>query len=317
MRWRSHVGVGDPASPGPLPLDDGGVVVATAHDLALLDADGNERARTVLPEPAATPLLWAAGQVVVVTARGDVWTWTPGAAEPARVASFGSPTSGGAALAGERTLLAVTAGQTSLASIDLLRGRRASVTRAVAPGGLWLGPPTVRGEATTLALLGPASELARHRRRQRPGARAGLPGGHAPASRAGRRGPGRRRASPRRSWWTPQGRWRSRRSTDWSAWRLPHLARRSVTRPKPREAGDPQRPIARAPSNFSARRARGRVGSRASAGGGLSPVAGLAPLPPGSFVVACRLGSVAAIEGSAGASIGGKLAAFSPIMAAR
>jgi hypothetical protein len=158
VRWRARVGVADPADPGPLPLDDGGVVVPAGHDLAVLDAEGHERTRTVLPEAPAAPLLWTLGRVVVVGASGTVWTWVPGAAEPARAATFGSRTEGGAALASDRTLIAVVAGRTSVASVDLLRGRPA-VTRAIAPGGAWLGPPALRGEDATLAVLEPASEL--------------------------------------------------------------------------------------------------------------------------------------------------------------
>ena len=139
VRWRTHVGAADPADTGPLPLDDGGVVVPAGRDLAVLDAEGHERARIVLPEPAAAPLLWTLGRIVIVGVSGTVWTWAPGSAEPARAATFGSRTEGPVALAGDRTLLAIVAGHTSVAAVDILRGRPA-VTRAVAPGGLWLGP---------------------------------------------------------------------------------------------------------------------------------------------------------------------------------
>jgi hypothetical protein len=95
--------------------------------------------------------------VVAVTASGAVWTWVPGAAEVTRVGSFGSPVEDGAALADERTLVAVTSGHLHLSALDLVRG--AATTRAVAPAGLWLGPPAMRGETAYLMLLAPTSEL--------------------------------------------------------------------------------------------------------------------------------------------------------------
>jgi hypothetical protein len=156
-RWRTRVGRPDAALPAPLPLDDGGVVVATTRELAALDADGQERARTTLPEATTVPLVSALGRVVAVTTSGAVWTWTPGAPEPTRVASFGSAVDGGAALADDHTLVAVTAGQLHLAAVDLVRGT--TTTRAVAPG-LWLGPPAMRGGTAYLLALTPTGELA-------------------------------------------------------------------------------------------------------------------------------------------------------------
>ncbi len=164
VRWRSHFGRADAAHPPPLPLDDGGVVMATTRDLVVLDAQGRPRGRTVLPEPTTAPLLSALGQVFAVTASGAIWGWVPGALEASRLGSFGSPIEGGAALANEHTLVAIAAGQTTLSAVDFLRGGSTggggpSVTRAVAPGGLWLGPPAMRGEAATLGMLGATSEL--------------------------------------------------------------------------------------------------------------------------------------------------------------
>lgn len=158
LRWRVRFGRSDASHPAPLPLDDGGVVVATTRDLAALDADGHERARTTLPEPTTLPLVAAMGKVVAVTSSGAVWTWTPGAAEVTRVASFEGPVEDGAALADERTLVAVTGGRAHLAAVDLVRGTAA--TRAVAPTGLWLGPPATRGGTAYLLLLAPTSDLA-------------------------------------------------------------------------------------------------------------------------------------------------------------
>ncbi len=159
VRWRARVGARfDGGAPAPLPLDDGGVVVATTRDLTLLDAEGHERARAVLPEPVTSPLLAALGRVVAVAASGTIWTWLPGAREPSRLGSFGGPTEGGASLAGDHTVVAVATGQTTLAAVDLVRGT--TTTRAMPPGGLWLGPPTLRGDTATLTLLGSTSDFA-------------------------------------------------------------------------------------------------------------------------------------------------------------
>jgi len=158
VRWRTRFGRGDATHPAPLPLDDGGVVVATAHDLALLDSEGHERARATLPEAATGPLVGAMGKVVAVGASGTVWAWPPGASEATRVGSFGSPVEGGAAMADDHTLVAVTAGGAHLSALDLARGTAS--TRAVAPAGIWLGPPAMRSDTATLLLLAPSAELA-------------------------------------------------------------------------------------------------------------------------------------------------------------
>jgi hypothetical protein len=150
VRWVAHFGRPDPQRPAPLPLEDGGVVVATSRELALLDAEGNERARAALPEPTTSPLVSALGRVVVVAATGTLYAWDMGG-EPARIGSFGSPTDQGAALADDHTLVAVTSGHTHLTAVDLAHGT--TVTRAIAPAGAWLGPPaTARGVSHLLAL---------------------------------------------------------------------------------------------------------------------------------------------------------------------
>ena len=160
VRWRSRFGRPESAHPSPLPLDDGGVVVATARDLAVLDAQGRQRGRTVLPEPTAAPLISALGEVVAVTASGAVWGWVPGAVEATRSASFGSPDRGRC-----RTRERAHPRRRGRGSDDAPRStsrarqRRQPRSRAVGPGGLWLGPPAMRGEAATLAMLGAASEL--------------------------------------------------------------------------------------------------------------------------------------------------------------
>jgi hypothetical protein len=125
--------------------------VAAQHELTVLDAQGNLRARTSLPEPAAAPLLSALDKVVVVGASGTVFGWAPGG-EPVRIGSFGAPIDGAAALADPHTLIAVTAGNRQIAALDLVAG--VAVTRAVAPsGGAYLGPPALRGPFTSLVAL--------------------------------------------------------------------------------------------------------------------------------------------------------------------
>src|SRR5580658_2224660 len=47
--WRSRFGRASGAHAAPLALDDGGIVVASGPDLAILDAGGRERSRIVLP----------------------------------------------------------------------------------------------------------------------------------------------------------------------------------------------------------------------------------------------------------------------------
>ncbi len=157
VQWRTPLGRAASAPGAPLALDDGGVVVTTAGELAVLDADGHERARATLAEPVTTPLLSAMGRVVAVTASGSVWTWTPGT-EPTRTAGFGSAIDGSAALADDHTLLAVTTGRTHLTAVDLALGTVS--TRAVSQGASWCGPPAMNGPVSSLVVVAPGSELA-------------------------------------------------------------------------------------------------------------------------------------------------------------
>jgi len=148
-RFTTHIG-GERAErrAAPLPLDDGGVVLATASDLVLLDAEGNVRARTTLPEPPSGPLLAWSNRVLAVGASGTVHGWMPGR-DPMRLGSFGAPVDGGAALE-NGALVAVIEGN-QLVELDLARGAR--TTRATASQGLLLGPPALRGPLTTLLAL--------------------------------------------------------------------------------------------------------------------------------------------------------------------
>ena len=150
-RFVTRIGGERNARSSPLSLDDGGVVVATASDLVVLDAEGNLRARVSLPEAPAAPLLATGDKIIAVTATGAVYGWTPGR-EAVRLGSFGAPIDGGAALADASTLVAVIEGN-HLVELDLARGARTS--RSIAAQGLYLGPPSVRAVAAggTLATL--------------------------------------------------------------------------------------------------------------------------------------------------------------------
>jgi hypothetical protein len=158
LRFRTRFGRSDPQHPAPLALDDGGVVVGTSRDLAVLDADGHERARATLPEETTAPLLFALGMVVAVSASGTVWTWKPGAIEAVRAASFGSAIDCCAALADERTLIAITEGETHVTAVDLRTG--GASTRAVAVGGLWFGPAAVLDGKAFVVSLGSTNTAA-------------------------------------------------------------------------------------------------------------------------------------------------------------
>ncbi len=157
IRFRTRVGERNaPQKAAPLTLEDGGAVVAVGAELTALDAEGNVRARTTLPEPAVWPLLPALSHVAAVTAAGAVYLWSPGR-EPVLAGSFGGPLTGGALVADERTLLAVVDG-THLSALDLEHG--VTVTRSLSSGGLLLGPPSLRGANAYALLLTTGSVLA-------------------------------------------------------------------------------------------------------------------------------------------------------------
>lgn len=144
VRFSTHIGGERNPRAAPVSLDDGGVVLATMTDLVVLDAEGNVRARTALPEPPFAPLVAAGNKIFAVTNSGAVFGWTPGR-EALRVGSFGAPVDGGAAFVGG-SLVAVIDGN-QLAEVDLSRGVR--TTRSVALQGLYLGPPSIRTGADT------------------------------------------------------------------------------------------------------------------------------------------------------------------------
>jgi|HubBroStandDraft_1064217.scaffolds.fasta_scaffold04728_5 hypothetical protein len=157
--WRSRFGRASETPAAPIALDEGGIVVSSGPDLAVLNAGGRETTRIVLPEPTSHPLLVALGRVVIVSDTGAVWTWTPGAGQAVRAGSFGSDIDGSAALADDHTLVAVTTTHTRVSTFDLMRGTEAKVAGPV--GGLWLGPPAVDARGGFYALQStPGGEVA-------------------------------------------------------------------------------------------------------------------------------------------------------------
>lgn len=147
---RFVVRVAGPGLPraAPLPLDDGGIAVATATDIVLLDSEGNLRSRVTLPEVPSAPLVSAGDKILAISASGTVYGWVPGR-DAVRIGSFGGAVDGGAALTESGTLVAVVAGN-RISELDLARGTRS--TRAIESSGLYLGPPAVRTTAPGSAL---------------------------------------------------------------------------------------------------------------------------------------------------------------------
>lgn len=125
----------------PLATKDGGFIVASASELVACDSEGRPRHRVKLPLAPTGALLSNGHEVLVVLADGAVLSWVPGDLDAARVASFEAPVDGNAVLS-NGVLHAVVRG-TQLVSLDLAHGGASSV-RAVAPAGLFLGPPAVR-----------------------------------------------------------------------------------------------------------------------------------------------------------------------------
>jgi hypothetical protein len=150
------------ADTAPLALQDGGLLVAAGNVLVEIDADGVVRARTALDDRAA-PGERAAGAVIegpgpaggalITTLSGYVYRFRP-PAQPRRIGSFGGATPRGAALADDRTLLAVVDGR-RLVALDLPTG-----TAHVRTSGLAFdGPPAVSAPDDTtktpaLAMVG-------------------------------------------------------------------------------------------------------------------------------------------------------------------
>jgi hypothetical protein len=205
------------------------------------------------------PLVSALGRVVVVATSGTVYGWGMGG-DPARIGSFGSPTDQGAAMVDDHTLVAITSGHTHLTAVDLARGT--TTTRAIAATGVWLGPPvTAKGVAHFFALT-QTSEL--------------VVGFDAAGSEA------------RRAILTSHPALLGPDGGPVAIVVPPHVA----------PLVDPAGVVAFAGSEGAGIAAAAAVETVAdicpAAGGGVS--AGLAPLTPGMFVVACRAGSLAAFR---------------------
>jgi hypothetical protein len=155
LRFRTQLSgafAGDNAldSVAPLALDDGGVAVATATEIALLDASGNVRVRAPLPEPLVGPLLASGGpapssrRILAVSRTGVVYAWAPGGAngrDVARVGSFLSSVQGGAVLTSDDTLLAIV-GDARMMTLDVRQGLAVPLASFV--GGGYLGPVAFR-----------------------------------------------------------------------------------------------------------------------------------------------------------------------------
>jgi hypothetical protein len=149
MRFATPLGIPRrEADCAPLALSDGGLLVAAGPMLVEIDTDGEIRARAMLDERsserAAGAVLDSPQGALVTTAAGSVYRFRP-PAPPHKVGSFGGTTQRGAALADERTLVAVVDGR-RLVALDLPTG-----TTHVRAGGFAMdGPPTVGPSGLTL-----------------------------------------------------------------------------------------------------------------------------------------------------------------------
>ncbi len=141
VTWRSRFGVATDSVSAPIALEDGGVVVGSGPDLAVLDASGRERSRLVLPAPTSHPLLTVLGKVVIVDDGGGIWTWVPGAAQAEREGTFGADIEDSAALADDHTLVAVAGTRSHVSTFDLVDRTCRKVAGPL--GGVWLGPLAV------------------------------------------------------------------------------------------------------------------------------------------------------------------------------
>ncbi len=152
-RFTTRIGGERNLRAAPLALDDGGAVVATSTDLAVLDGEGGVRTRVTLAEAPSAPLVASGDRILAVGPTGSIHAWVPGR-EPVRVGSFGGTLDGAAALTETGALVAVVDG-VQIVDVDLARGG-ARTTRALAPAGLYLGPPAVRPGRVTLLALAPS-----------------------------------------------------------------------------------------------------------------------------------------------------------------
>lgn len=147
------LGAGQAPRSAPVPLPDGGVVVALDHALVALDASGLVRARTWLEETPIVPLVARDGTLFVAGPSGVVRAWTPGS-DARRIGSLGGIPDG-LVLAPSGRLVAIV-DERRFVDLDPTTGAHAP--RSSFASGLYLGPPAVRAAQgspptfTTLAM---------------------------------------------------------------------------------------------------------------------------------------------------------------------
>lgn len=144
--FEAHLSQSGTSAPraAPLPLSEGGAVVATGSELIVIDSQGAIRARTKVGEPPALPLIRAPQEVISIASTGTVYAW-PLRGESRRIGAFSTGVQGAAALLPPSTLLATLSGGGQIAAFDLATGL--SSARAIPSSGSFVGPPTLAGDA--------------------------------------------------------------------------------------------------------------------------------------------------------------------------
>jgi len=158
VRFRTPLGSPPPDTDGidsvtPLALADGGIALATATEMLLLDSAGNVRARAALPEPLVGPLVASTnGRKILGVSKngGVVYAWSPGESggrDVTRVGSFQQKSDthlqGGAALAADGSTMVAVVDDTRLMTLDLRQGL--AVPLSTFANGAYLGPVALRG----------------------------------------------------------------------------------------------------------------------------------------------------------------------------
>ena len=160
VRWTVALGF-ESRTTSTVALDDGGVGLCAGQVMALLDVDGNVRARTRVPAAIETPLVAYWGAILAADATGAVWSWKPGPGMPQRIGGFGEPTDSFAAVG--RWLVAVARSGTRVLALDVSNGQT-SVLATTTPGERFAGPPTLNPfaperEISTIVFAATASSL--------------------------------------------------------------------------------------------------------------------------------------------------------------
>jgi hypothetical protein len=128
----------------PLPLEDGGVVVAAGRSALRLDRSGSTQASARL-DAEIVALVARGSDTLLVTERGEVHSWHP-PAEPSRLGSFAGRIDGVALARGRLTAVV---DQKKLVDLELSTGLRSERTEP--PGGL-AGPPALSADGTSRTL---------------------------------------------------------------------------------------------------------------------------------------------------------------------